>query len=165
MGQVIAWQGLPNVIRNLNRKINQIKGNSLLGLIRGASFIKKSMDSTPPLIPIDTGNMRRSWFIITNNEGIRAGRNPIFTEGKYKDRNVSRLQSDHARALSSAGSMVKGKEPAIAVGFSAYYTMYVHENVGAHFQRPGAGAKFFEAAIKNSTRQILNMVRLEARIK
>lgn len=163
MATILAWQGVDTVLRNLNTQINKIKGNSLMGLIRGASFIKKAMDTTPPLIPIDTGNMRRSWFIITNNEGVRAGRNPSFSFDKYAD--VRRLQSDHASAIATSGSAIKGKEPAIALGFSAYYAWYVHENIGASFQRPKAGAKFFEAAIKSSTKQVLNMVRLEARIK
>lgn len=165
MAGIQTWQGLDVVTRNLNIQINKIKGASLTGLIRGASFIKKAMDTTPPLIPIDTGNMQRSWFIITNTAGVRAGRSPVFVEGKNKDRNVIELQTKHASAIASAGSLVRGKEPAIALGFSAYYAWHVHENMGANFQRPGAGAKFFEAAIKSSTKQVLNMVRLEARIK
>jgi len=37
--------------------------------------------------------------------------------------------------------------------------------VGANFQRPGAGAKFFEAALKRNQGKILEIIRQEARIK
>ena len=160
-----AWRGLPTVIKNLNDQIALIKGRTLKGLIRGSSVIKETMDSTPPTIPVDTGNMRHSWFTVTNNGGVIAGRNPSFVPSKYNDRDLGRLSSDHARAISEAGALVKGKEPAVALGFSAYYTMWVHENIGATFTKPGSGAKFFESAVKASSRKVLDMIRMEAKIR
>lgn len=160
-----AWQGLPTVIKNLNDQIALIKGRTLKGLIRGSSIIKETMDSTPPTIPVDTGNMRHSWFVVTNNGGVIAGRSPSFLPGQYGDRDVGRLSTDHAKAITSSASIIKGKEPAVALGFSAYYTMWVHENMGATFQKPGSGAKFFESAIKSSSRKVLDMIRMEAKIR
>ena len=161
----VAWQGLPAVVHNLNAQIMKIQGRTLLGLIRGAAIIKATMDSTPPTIPVDTGNMRHSWFIVTNNGGVRAGRNPTFVPGPYNDRDIGRLNTDHSKAIAEAVSMIKGKEPAVALGFSAYYSQWVHENVGAHFTKPGSGAKFFEAGIKNSTRRVLMVIQSEAKIR
>jgi len=37
--------------------------------------------------------------------------------------------------------------------------------VGANFQRPGAGAKFFEAALKRNTDKIIDIVAREAGLK
>lgn len=160
-----VWNGLPKVLQNLNAQIMKIQGRTLLGLIRGAAIIKATMDSTPPTIPVDTGNMRHSWFIVTNNGGIRAGRNPTFVPGPYNDRDIGRLNTDHSKAIAEAALLVQGNTPAVALGFSAYYSQWVHENVGAYFKKPGSGAKFFEAGVKNSTRRVLMVIQSEAKIR
>jgi len=49
-------------MRNLNVEIQKIKGRSMKGLILAVAEIRRDMDKTPPLIPIDTGNLRGSWF-------------------------------------------------------------------------------------------------------
>ena len=84
------------------------------------------MDKKPPLIPVDTGNLRASWFT-----------EPL----------------EHFRY------------PAILMGFTAYYAFFVHENYGANFKRPDAGAGFFSAAMKNNKREILEAIAKEAKIK
>lgn len=160
-----AWMGIPQLLTRLNAKIQQIQGRTLMGLIRGAAIIKKTMDTTPPTIPIDTGNMRHSWFIVTNNGGVRAGRHPGFLPGKYNDRDIGRLNADHAKAIAESISLIRGKEPAIALGFSAYYTLWVHENVGLTFHTPGSGAKFFESALRGSAKEVLAMIKMEAKVR
>jgi hypothetical protein len=50
------------------------------------------------------------------------------------------------------------------LGFTANYAWYVHENVGANFKRPEAGAKFFEAALKRNTDKILDIIKKEAKV-
>lgn len=54
--------------------------------------------------------------------------------------------------------------PAVIMGFSANYAPFVHENVGASFKRPGAGAKFFEASIKRNGPQMLTVIAQEAKV-
>jgi len=119
-------RGVDKVIRNLNREIQQIEGRTMKGLIRAAALLRYDMDHTEPLIPVDWGNLRGSWF----------------TDPQY----------------------MKG-QPVVRLGFSANYAWYVHEMVDANFQRPGAGAKFFEAALKRNHNEILEIIRQEARIK
>jgi hypothetical protein len=51
------------------------------------------------------------------------------------------------------------------MGFAASYAWFVHENYGAHFQRPGAGAGFFLKAIQNNKQKILEVIAKEAKIK
>jgi len=116
--------GLDKILRNLNSEIKNIEGVSLRGLILAAAFIRRDMDQTSPLIPIDTGNLRSSWMV----------------------------------------AVIPGRI-AIQLGFTADYAWYVHEMVGANFQRPGAGAKFFEAALKRNTDQIVSIIAREAGLK
>jgi|BioPla2DNA2_1021312.scaffolds.fasta_scaffold31924_2 hypothetical protein len=155
-------KGLDKVMRNLNKEIMKIKGATLKGMLRGAAIIRKSMDNTPPLIPVDTGAMRSSWFIVTSNAAQVAGKQTKFHNRPSLE---ARMTDEHALAVSSAIESVRGKEPAIAFGFSAFYVDYVHENIDASFKRPGAGAKFFEAAIKNTLGQVKTVIRTEARIR
>jgi hypothetical protein len=54
-------KGLSKVVSNLNKEIRNIQGRSMAGLIDAAIIIRRDMDKTPPLIPIDTGNLRASW--------------------------------------------------------------------------------------------------------
>lgn len=118
-------KGFDKVMRNLNKEIEKIEGASLKGLIRAAVVIRRDMDQTPPMIPIDTGNLRGSWTVET----------------------------------------LRNSPPAIKLGFTSEYAWYVHEMVGANFQRPGAGAKFFEASLKNNRDEILRIVKEEAGLK
>ena len=119
-------KGLNTVLKNLNKEVKKIKGRSMKGLIRSAAIIRRDMEFTPPLIPVDTGNLRDSWFTM-----------PFFITGS----------------------------PALTIGFSAYYAVFVHENIGAHFQRPGAGAKFMEASMKRNAQKVLETIAHEARIR
>lgn len=66
-----------------------------------------------------------------------------------------------ASAFTHAYKGTKG--PAVQLGFSAYYAWYVHEMVGANFQRPGAGAKFLEASLKRNKAKILDIIASEVR--
>ena len=56
-------QGLDKVIHNLNKEIRGIKNRSMKGLLKAAIMLRYDMDTTPPLIPVDLGNLRSSWFI------------------------------------------------------------------------------------------------------
>lgn len=54
--------------------------------------------------------------------------------------------------------------PAVRLGFSVEYAWYVHENIGAHFKRPGAGAKFLQARLEQDRKQILEIIASEAKV-
>jgi hypothetical protein len=53
----------------------------------------------------------------------------------------------------------------VVAGYSANYALWVHEMLGAHFQRKGAGAKWFEIAIKTKQAEILKIIQSNAKIK
>ena len=54
--------GMNEVMRNLNAEIQAIKGRSANGLIQAGMLVRRDMEVTPPVIPVDTGNLRASWF-------------------------------------------------------------------------------------------------------
>ena len=58
----MAIRGLDKVNANLNREIRQIRGRSQAGLDEAAAYLIHDMDRTPPTIPVDTSNLRESWF-------------------------------------------------------------------------------------------------------
>ena len=119
-------KGLQKVMNNLNREIGKIKEGTMKGLIESAAFIRVDMDKTPPKIPIDTSNLRSSWFTTPNPTP---------------------------------------KGPSLILGFGAAYAVFVHENLEArNWNRPGSGAKFFEAALKRNTKEILRIIGNNAKI-
>ena len=60
-------RGLNRVVANLNYAIKKIEGRSLKGLLLAVAHVRKEMDTVMPVIPVDTGNMRASWFAIPVN--------------------------------------------------------------------------------------------------
>lgn len=119
-------KGLDNVTRQLNKHVNvHIPNKTMKGLIRAAVVIRRSMDTVPPKIPVDTGNLRGSYYT-----------NTFYTH----------------------------RGPAIELGFSANYALYVHEMMGARFKRPGAGAKFLEEALKRNANEIVRIIAEEAQV-
>ena len=124
-GKKVKLKGMNKVMKNLNKEIQKIGGRCMKGLLLASIHVRRDMEKTPPLIPIDTGNLRASWF---------------------------------------SNSFYEGGNPVVRLGFSASYAIFVHENVGATFQRPGSGAKFFESALKRNTETILQIIRDNAEI-
>lgn len=61
--------GIEKVLANLTKEVKKIEGRTLAGLIQGAAIVRADMDKTPPLIPIDTGNLRGSWFTTAGYSG------------------------------------------------------------------------------------------------
>ena len=53
---------IQDVMKNINAELEKIKGRSMKGMIRAVIWLRRDMEYTPPLIPVDTGNLRSSWF-------------------------------------------------------------------------------------------------------
>lgn len=62
---MVSWRidGIENVVANINRELMEIKARSEIGMVAAASFVLNDTDKTPPLIPIDQGDLRSSRFI------------------------------------------------------------------------------------------------------
>jgi hypothetical protein len=75
-------KGFDIVMSNLNKEIRAIEGRTMAGLIKAASYIRRDMDRTPPLIPVKTGNMRSSWQITPLPESaFPGGYGPVLKMG------------------------------------------------------------------------------------
>lgn len=152
-------QGLDEVMERLNQAIGRIKGRTLEGFIKGAVLIRRQSEDVPPLTPVDTGNLRASWFTVYT--GPRSGET---SDGNFKGDNASRMASEHSAAVSQARSAIEGsKEPVIVFGYTANYAGWVHENMEARFQRPGAGPKFLQEAAIGARSKVLKVIAEAAR--
>ena len=65
------------VMKNLNKEIRDIKKHTMKGFIEGARIVREDMDKIPPLIPVDTGNLRQSWF----TSSVYKGKIPVLYFG------------------------------------------------------------------------------------
>lgn len=154
--------GLAGILNKLNRQIKKIEEKTLAGLIKSAIIVRRDMDKTPPLIPVDFGNLRSSFFTVTSKGGIKAGSKVKF-KGEDRAEAMAKQHSQVTGNWASGKGAIKG--PWVVLGFTAYYAPFVHENIGANFKRPGAGAKFFEAALKRNKHIILKTIRDSAKVK
>jgi hypothetical protein len=149
--------------------IHEIKNRSLNGLRQAQKLIHDDMDTTSPLIPVDTGNMRRSYYAVNSNGTIVAGGAAYFIarkDRKNDDLHV-RMMEDHVAKLEFAGALAKIdgrlRGPTIVLGLSAYYAPIVHEMYGNNFKREGAGAGFFAASVKRNEAAIKSILRATMR--
>ena len=161
----VGIKGMDVVLANLNKEIMKIEARSGVGLIESAILIRQDMDKISPKIPVDFGNLRASWFTVTSHgfgAGSQGGTGMPFSGPK-----AGELASERAQAVSEGRGIAKTvtKGLAVLMGFSANYALFVHENMGANFKRPGSGAKFFEVTLKRNKEKILQIIGNNARIK
>lgn len=153
----LPLRGIKEVSKNLNREIDAIVGRTLQGLIEASILIQRESE---PMVPIDSGNLRSSWFTVDNHSSVVSGGNPSFQgEGS------SEMSSDHRIVIDKTKQMVVGNNPALAYGYTANYAALVHENVDANWKRPGATAKFLEKAIRINQNKILHIIKSKAKIQ
>jgi len=153
VGRTVKFIGLKKVMRNLNKEILKIKGRSMIGLIEAAIIIRRDMEKTPPLTPVDLGNLRASFFITTGT-GKSVGEQP-----KWKGDNASTLAADHSNNVGAVKSEIAGK-PVVALGFSANYAGYVHETKGSkNWKRTSSGPKFLESALNRNHGTIIKAIK------
>lgn len=149
--------GVDKVMVNINREMMKIQGRSVKGLIKAAIVIRRDMDKTPPLIPVDLGNLRASFFVITAT-GI-----PV-TGGNFRG-GVPGMASDHKSVISNAKTKASVAGHLIVIlGFSANYARAVEES--RRFKkgkRPGSGPRFFESSLNRNSGLVVQIVATEAR--
>lgn len=155
-------RGLERVVRNLKAEIGKIERKALVALVKGAILIRRDMDHVSPLIPVDLGNLRASFFTVTSKGTIQRGKSPKFKDNRG---DAGILESGHQRSISTHKGRISGRQPRVCLGFSAYYAVFVHEMEGdINWKRPGSGPKFLQAAFNNNIPKIRALVRKEVRI-
>ena len=146
--------GVEKVMANLNKEITKLKVKGMAGLIEAAIVVRRDMDITPPLIPVDFGNLRSSWYITTTT-GTTAGNSPGFKGG-----DASKMGSQHTSVVSGAASKAKSfPHPVVVMGFSAIYAEAIETKKKKHaWKRPSSGPHFFESALNRNKPLILKVI-------
>ncbi len=165
--------GFNNVMANLRKAILQIEGGTARGVVLAVAHVRRQMETTPPLTPVDKGNLRASWFVtVTRLKNVEM---PILQNEKGKDiregmfvgKLSKRMRSEHGSTKAEASGLVNSMQRKIQsiFGFTAFYAAAIHEKLAANFQRPGAGPKWFEQALNSNTDVILKIIKDNAYIR
>ena len=168
----IGPKGLQDIVGNLNKEILRIKGASMQGLIMAAIQIQRSMEATAPLTPVDLGNLRASFFIVTatgdKTPAIPSTYKERETRTKSEVRRKAKMISEKAAVVSSYQGMAgtfKTRQY-LYLGYSANYAAAVHEKTNVvKWSRPGSGEQWFQKAIERNKDMILETVRKYAAIR
>ena len=161
------------VLAKLKAELDKIEGKTVKGLILAAAFVRRETENTPPLTPVDLGNLRASWFVATPTRFAKGGGTIPFKGPK-----ASIMATEHSATISEAKGMVSGdpKKPGIVFGYSANYALYVHENLGMHNPsspywmnrkkkwRPNSGPKWFQSALGTNTKKMAQIIADNAKI-
>ena len=161
---------------NLNRELSAVKLRTATGLVKACAHIRNETEKSPPLTPVDYGNLRASWFVATASR-IAVGRGT----SKFKGPKGAKMIQEHTATVTEAQGIVKAKEAGkgivVMAGYTANYALYVHENMTMHNPnnpywkrrkkgwRKGSGPKWFETALKRNTGKIIQIVKENAQIK
>jgi hypothetical protein len=132
-------QGFGDVMTNLNREIGAIVGRTMGGLIDAAIIIRRATETEEPKVPVDTGNLRHSWF----TSSFYDGQNP----GLFLGFSANYALWVHENVGADFTSPRK------------------HRKTGKMYTpRQGSGAKFLEAKINTHHDDILNAIKNKAQI-
>lgn len=151
-----SMEGTEEVIKNLNKLMEEIQEKTIKGVSRAALFLRrKSLELTPE----DTGNLKESCFVVWSGGTIGAGKSPNFQEGgqnAFSGKDVDKLYSQHSKMLAAVQSLY-GNRSVIhaAVNYSAWYALFVHEIKKNH---PIGQWKFLETAMVDNENEILRII-------
>lgn len=148
-------KGMRQVLTNINREVERIKGASTKGLILAAIEIHRDTENTSPITPVDTGNLRSSWYVVTGRSV------PQGSTANFRGKKAGEASAAHTRELAFARGLATGK-PIVVFGFSANYAFWVHEDYEKRYKRPRSGAGFFVSSIKNKQNEIINIIANES---
>jgi len=130
-------QGIDSVIRGLEKSLVRYQAGASAGMIEAVAFLRQDMDTTPPLIPVDIGNLRASWFTSFVKD-LQAGRTIIF--------GFSANYALYVHERIGGGEWGEGGTVGIV-----------------NWSRPGSGPKFMEAALKRNTQEIMRILQANTR--
>lgn len=166
--------GLDEVLKRLNEELVGVEGRSAKGLIEAAAMIRRETENTPPLTPVDTGNLRASWFVVSTKgeETDPEGYSGKFRKNRTTGTTAATMRSSHTTAIAAARAGVEAvarRGPVVILGYSANYALFVHEMQlrfpGVKWKRENSGGKWLEAAFKTNRDRIIDIVRKNATIK
>jgi hypothetical protein len=163
-------RGMERVVDNLNAAIGRMIYKSERGLVEAALHIRTETETKPYATPLDIGNLRASWFIVSPS---RTEKDPDGFSGHFKNNRKRGFTSGqfrawHTEAVTEAKALV-GMDPnkiTVMMGYSAIYAMWVHENTEATFKErsPAAGPKWFQNALNRNHKKMLKIIRETSKI-
>jgi hypothetical protein len=125
-------EGADTIVKNLLRSTEFIGEQSIRGLTLGALRVNKESKQE---VPVREGNLRASGFVVNPTDG------EVGSSGAFRGAGAGKAATDHQRFLAESKALVSALTTrsltAVAVGFSAFYALFVHEN-------PNAGAAGYD---------------------
>jgi hypothetical protein len=155
MSGAVRVEGLETVLSNLNKEIKKLKTGSKKGLIRAGFLIQRGSQQR---CPVDTSNLKNSHYTVW---GEGAASSPNFRDVGRTGRKVSseamaQLRQDHEDTVASMQDKTSGRLQ-VAVGASAAYALFVHEDEQAEHVH-GGQAKFLQASVEENLKRIIDVV-------
>lgn len=164
MAKLYTIKGVDTVMKNLDKKISSFQKNiTSAGFIRVAMEIYRRADTNTPLVPVDTGNLRASYFaFVKDSQGSESSFST--TAGRKKGIKKELLQQQQANKSRAKSTLKKlAKNGGMVFGFAANYAIPVHENHTANWKRPGAGSNYFLAHLKAAEGTIIKILKDSAK--
>lgn len=158
-------KGIKQVTENINKVVKEKeKAMTNKGFIQVAILIRQAMENSYPLIPLDTGNLRASWFTVIKGRGeVNTGKMQMV---KPKLVSPGTLQRQRSVVSYFKGVVQSSKYPAMIFGFSANYAAAVHEMEGnVNWSKAGSGPKFLEKHLKANKKEIIEILAKEGKDK
>lgn len=81
MRQHVSTESVNALVKRLNSALKAYPHYTMRGLINAARLIKRDCELTPPLTPLDTGNLRASFFITSWMLSVGGWDKPIVALG------------------------------------------------------------------------------------
>ncbi|MFP4526443.1 MAG: hypothetical protein ACLFNL_08635 [Bacteroidales bacterium] len=156
-------EGIDEVTNNI-KKVMDAKGEKMTtsGFIKTGILLRRTMENEPPLVPVDTGNLRASWFTVIKGKGeVNTGKTPLAKPQEVSPEDLQKQKN----VVSFFKSVSESKKmPNMIFGFSANYAAAVHEMMGkVHWQKAGSGPKYMERHLKNKQDEIIKILAEEGK--
>lgn len=135
-------EGIDRVVKGLNDKLREYKIGGTRGLMEAVKFIHYQIEHVPPMVPVDTGNLRNSWEV----KRIQVSGKPVIQFG------YSANYAVYVHEMVDADFVSPRMMPYRKRG-------KYEKSKGMYHPRKGAGAKYLESHIKNNVFKILLMIR------
>lgn len=173
----IRWQGLDKVLENLNKEIDKIEGRTVKRMLQVGLLVKRESQK---ITPVHTGNLKGSAYVIWGGRGkkVKAKLDGKFQTGKSKS--ADRVASEYNSIVANRKNINITQQPFAEIGYTAFYAVFVHENLQASHVKKGRAklfgkrtiqnvqigqAKFLEQALFQNSRRILNIIKEDTKIK
>lgn len=151
--------------KDMQKKVHQ-------GMLDAAIMVRRDMEKRPPVTPVDLGNLKASFYIVTFKSDRRAAGSGKFKEVNKEGKLVrpkgfkSKMESQYASSISNAKNRAaSASKLTLIMGYAANYSIWVHEMPPTtNWSKPMSGPKWFESALKRNRKDMLTAIGISAKI-